>query len=551
MLIVATSTALTIGAFAGTLLLGGVAGVLVDHLLSPSLDRWWGAAAARRALKRRRAYEYAGRPFEFEGVDVGLQVLFGTLGLAILPPDVQASLIEGPWRAPQHLRDDAARYADRFGFYDGEVGRLNRLDVTTYGGPRGAEHQRLVMEVMPTGFFDMLATNVALGPFTPRTAPLLRGREGLAETQLSNMMALDLTLITNDGHVPVFFRSARMAGLERCWQTSSGETVQLQSDVIDGRPDIFATARRGLHRELGIQPEELGRVALTAVVATPEFANIGLLMFAELNRSAAEFARSFNRYVMSAEENWEYSAHAMLPLDDAAELAGALTDPLRRWTKQAAASLIFAHAYRADGNVSRLAREITERGGLSLEAGSPRREVLSSNPSDVAAVAWHCWRCGSLLVHAPPTRCDACRQAQYANPKPCGEAVVMQDSRVLLVKRAREPWRGHWDLPGGFCEQREHPKDAARRELAEEVGLLGDPVDLIGIWMDDYEIDGRCDTTANVAYLVHLHDSRRPSLQRSEVADARWFPLGELPDDLAFPNHIRQVIDRAGEISSR
>ncbi len=126
----------------------------------------------------------------------------------------------------------------------------------------------------------------------------------------------------------------------------------------------------------------------------------------------------------------------------------------------------------------------------------------------------------------------------------------MQGGSVLLVKRARDPWRGHWDLPGGFCEEREHPKDAARRELAEEVGLRGDPVDLIGIWMDDYETDGRCDTTANVAYLVRLHDSSKPTFQRSEVADARWFPLGELPADLAFPNHVRQVIRYAAEISS-
>jgi ADP-ribose pyrophosphatase YjhB (NUDIX family) len=407
------------------------------------------------------------------------------------------------------------------------------------------------MEVMATGYFDMLATNVALGPFTPETAPLLRGRAGLAETQLSNMMALDLTLITSDGYVPVFFRSANMAALDRCWQTSSGESVQLQSDVdTDGQPDIFATARRGLHEELGIEPEELDEIALTAVVATPEFANVGLLMLAQLSSSTAEFASRFNRYVMTARDNWEYSAHTMLALDDAGELASALTDPLRRWTKQAAASLVFAHAFRANGDVRPLAKEICKRGRLSLEAGNARRDVLSTAASEFGAVAWHCWRCGSRLVHAPPARCEACGQEAYANPKPCGEAVVVRDRHVLLVERTRDPWRGHWDLPGGFCEGREHPSDAAQRELAEEVGLLGDPIDFIGIWMDDYARDATREATANVAYLFRLRDDRSPVVQPDEVADARWFPLEELPANLAFPGHVPLVLRRAAEMAS-
>ena len=50
-------------------------------------------------------------------------------------------------------------------------------------------------------------------------------------------------------------------------------------------------------------------------------------------------------------------------------------------------------------------------------------------------------------------------------------AVVVQDGRVVLVKRAQEPLKGEWSLPGGVVELGETLEEAVAREVAEETGL--------------------------------------------------------------------------------
>jgi 8-oxo-dGTP diphosphatase len=50
-------------------------------------------------------------------------------------------------------------------------------------------------------------------------------------------------------------------------------------------------------------------------------------------------------------------------------------------------------------------------------------------------------------------------------------AVVVRDGRALIVRRAHEPRKGEWSLPGGLLDLGESLADAARREVREETGL--------------------------------------------------------------------------------
>ena len=50
-------------------------------------------------------------------------------------------------------------------------------------------------------------------------------------------------------------------------------------------------------------------------------------------------------------------------------------------------------------------------------------------------------------------------------------ALIVQDGRLVLVKRGVEPDKGRWSIPGGAVELGEEVRDAAVREAKEECGL--------------------------------------------------------------------------------
>lgn len=68
-------------------------------------------------------------------------------------------------------------------------------------------------------------------------------------------------------------------------------------------------------------------------------------------------------------------------------------------------------------------------------------------------------------------------------------AIVVDQGRVLLVRRGREPLKGHWSLPGGLIEVGESLQAAVVREIEEETGLRVEPLELIEL-LDRIQRDG-------------------------------------------------------------
>ena len=125
------------------------------------------------------------------------------------------------------------------------------------------------------------------------------------------------------------------------------------------------------------------------------------------------------------------------------------------------------------------------------------------------------------------------------------DVVVLADEpdppSVLLVRR-RNPPLG-WAIPGGFVEPDEDLPTAARRELREETGAGAETLHLIGAYgRPDRDPRGR---TISIAFGIRLR--ARPSTHAGDdAAEARWFPLNALPQDLAFdhPDILRDAVAR-------
>jgi ADP-ribose pyrophosphatase YjhB (NUDIX family) len=147
-----------------------------------------------------------------------------------------------------------------------------------------------------------------------------------------------------------------------------------------------------------------------------------------------------------------------------------------------------------------------------------------------------CPRCrAELTAGSARVECPACGFVSYANPKPTATAVCVDDcGRVLLARRAIEPYLGAWDLPGGFVEEHEHPLDALRRELREETGLEVEPRDFLGVWTDRYGGDSTAQTTLNLFWSARVTGGEPQAAD--DVSELRWFAPNELPPDreLAF-----------------
>jgi 8-oxo-dGTP diphosphatase len=108
-------------------------------------------------------------------------------------------------------------------------------------------------------------------------------------------------------------------------------------------------------------------------------------------------------------------------------------------------------------------------------------------------------------------------------------AVIIEQERVLLVKRAHPPLQAQWSIPGGALEVGELVREAAVREAREETGLIVEPGELLGV----YDRVLR-DTEQRVQYHYVLIDflCRRVGGELAaadDAAEVRWFTPGELP----------------------
>jgi 8-oxo-dGTP pyrophosphatase MutT (NUDIX family) len=128
----------------------------------------------------------------------------------------------------------------------------------------------------------------------------------------------------------------------------------------------------------------------------------------------------------------------------------------------------------------------------------------------------------------------------------------------VLVRRLKGRWfvaairpqgkpPGVWALPKGRIDEGERGEQTALREVEEETGAGGRSLGKLGDTRYVYTWDGERIFKVVSFFLVRYDHGRLgdiPAEHRHEIAEARWLPLEEAPDLLAYGGE-REMVERA------
>lgn len=120
-------------------------------------------------------------------------------------------------------------------------------------------------------------------------------------------------------------------------------------------------------------------------------------------------------------------------------------------------------------------------------------------------------------------------------------AVAIKDGKILLIKRAFEPGKGKWSVPGGLVEVGETLYAACAREMEEETGIKIQVLELINAY--DMIVPGE---SGKVKYHFVLVDflakpiggTEKPNI---EVLDMKWATYEEARQ-LEMTNSARKAL---------
>jgi len=133
----------------------------------------------------------------------------------------------------------------------------------------------------------------------------------------------------------------------------------------------------------------------------------------------------------------------------------------------------------------------------------------------------------------------------YPRPAVTTDCVVFgkdgNETKVLLIERGNEPYKGCWAFPGGFLNMDENAEQGALRELKEETGLDLKNIKQIGAF-SDVNRDPRSRVITIAYYAVtEITDV----CGGDDAAKAQWFSLNKIPP-LAFDHEqiLREAIQK-------
>lgn len=151
---------------------------------------------------------------------------------------------------------------------------------------------------------------------------------------------------------------------------------------------------------------------------------------------------------------------------------------------------------------------------------------------------------GALLQQKTHYLCSKCGYELYDNPRPSNGLILYTDkNEILLLKRAKEPRFGTWDITGGFVDQDESFEESVMREAREELGIQLEKPTYFRSYVDTYDYQGVTLPILTAIFYAQLARDVQIKLD-IENSEYRFFGFNEIPfDNFGFKSLLQSVRD--------
>lgn len=140
-------------------------------------------------------------------------------------------------------------------------------------------------------------------------------------------------------------------------------------------------------------------------------------------------------------------------------------------------------------------------------------------------------------------RCPSCSFEFYMSPA-ASAAALIEDAhgRILVVKRAKDPSKGKFGLPGGFADVGETLEESLQREVREEVNITLESWSFLGGWPNQYAYKSVIYAVVDNYYTANVENFDSLRSCQEELESVHFVdPKSVDPEDWAFPS-LRNAI---------
>ena len=186
----------------------------------------------------------------------------------------------------------------------------------------------------------------------------------------------------------------------------------------------------------------------------------------------------------------------------------------------------------------------------SLGKSPPIRHLWGMEIQPIESVFRFCPRCGVERGEHPdipagenPFRCHHCDYSHFFAPATAvGGLLINEANELLLVRRARDPGKGMFGLPGGFVDSGETVEQALAREVMEETKLTLSSFDYLASFPNLYVYRGIQAHVIDMFYVVTAVSPEKIELAPEELDSYLWCrPNQDQLDQMAFPSNRRAI----------